>query len=65
MRYKHDTNLQRIEYIIFGTVKIILLIREFCSVCHFPQELLSKAMSDYELIDEFFYTLSNEDFNGK
>uniref|UniRef100_A0AAZ3Q3C2 Dynein heavy chain 1, axonemal n=1 Tax=Oncorhynchus tshawytscha TaxID=74940 RepID=A0AAZ3Q3C2_ONCTS len=29
------------------------------------EELLSKAMSDYELIDEFFYTLSNEDFNGK
>ncbi|XP_067102135.1 dynein axonemal heavy chain 1 [Osmerus mordax] len=29
------------------------------------EELLSKAMSDYELIDEFFYSLSNEDFNGK
>ncbi|KAM6980842.1 dynein axonemal heavy chain 1 [Aplochiton taeniatus] len=29
------------------------------------EELLSKAMTDYELIDEFFYSLSNEDFNGK
>ncbi|XP_041945152.1 dynein heavy chain 1, axonemal isoform X2 [Alosa sapidissima] len=29
------------------------------------EEVLSKAMSDYELIDEFFYSLSNEDFNAK
>lgn len=29
------------------------------------QDLLSKAMADYELIDEFFYNLSNEDFSGK
>lgn len=29
------------------------------------QGLLSKAMADYELIDEFFYNLSNEDFSGK
>ncbi|KAJ7998998.1 hypothetical protein DPEC_G00210820 [Dallia pectoralis] len=29
------------------------------------EETLTKAMSDYELIDEFFYSLSNEDINGK
>ncbi|KAI4880923.1 hypothetical protein NFI96_025448, partial [Prochilodus magdalenae] len=29
------------------------------------EEVLAKAMSDYELIDEFFYNLSNEDFNAK
>lgn len=29
------------------------------------QELLSKAMSDYDLLDEFFYSLSDEDFNEK
>lgn len=29
------------------------------------QELLSKAMADYDLIDEFFYNLTNEDFSGK
>ncbi|KAI7795154.1 dynein axonemal heavy chain 1 [Triplophysa rosa] len=29
------------------------------------EELLSKAMSDYELIDEFFYSLSNEDVTEK
>ncbi|MCJ8744212.1 hypothetical protein PDJAM_G00116030 [Pangasius djambal] len=29
------------------------------------EEILSKAMSDYELIDEFFYNLTNEDFTGK
>ncbi|KAL7843672.1 hypothetical protein AOLI_G00251840 [Acnodon oligacanthus] len=29
------------------------------------EEVLLKAMSDYELIDEFFYNLSNEDFNAK
>ncbi|XP_065097060.1 dynein axonemal heavy chain 1 [Paramisgurnus dabryanus] len=29
------------------------------------QELLSKAISDYDLIDEFFYSLSNEDVNEK
>ncbi|XP_030634236.1 dynein heavy chain 1, axonemal [Chanos chanos] len=29
------------------------------------EEILLKAMSDYELIDEFFYSLSNEDFNRK
>ncbi|XP_076846923.1 dynein axonemal heavy chain 1 isoform X2 [Brachyhypopomus gauderio] len=27
--------------------------------------VLSTALADYELIDEFFYNLSNEDFNGK
>ncbi|KAL6464354.1 hypothetical protein MHYP_G00266710 [Metynnis hypsauchen] len=29
------------------------------------EEVLVKAMSDYELIDDFFYNLSNEDFNAK
>ncbi|XP_028841933.1 dynein heavy chain 1, axonemal isoform X2 [Denticeps clupeoides] len=29
------------------------------------ERLLSKVMSDYELIDEFFYSLSNEDFKAK
>ncbi|XP_063071051.1 dynein axonemal heavy chain 1 [Engraulis encrasicolus] len=29
------------------------------------EEVLSKAMSDYELIDDFFYNLSNDDFNAK
>ncbi|XP_051768758.1 dynein axonemal heavy chain 1 [Ctenopharyngodon idella] len=29
------------------------------------EELLSKAMSDYDLMDEFFYSLSDEDFNEK
>ncbi|XP_027011591.1 dynein axonemal heavy chain 1 isoform X2 [Tachysurus fulvidraco] len=29
------------------------------------EEFVSKAMADYELIDEFFYNLSNEDFSGK
>ncbi|XP_062843095.1 dynein axonemal heavy chain 1 [Trichomycterus rosablanca] len=29
------------------------------------EEVLYKAMSDYELTDEFFYSLSNEDFNVK
>ncbi|XP_069045720.1 dynein axonemal heavy chain 1 isoform X1 [Lepisosteus oculatus] len=29
------------------------------------EELISKAMVDYELIDEFFYSLSTDDFNAK
>lgn len=29
------------------------------------QECLSKAMSDYDLIDEFFYSLSDEDVSEK
>ncbi|XP_066527086.1 dynein axonemal heavy chain 1 [Hoplias malabaricus] len=29
------------------------------------EEILSKAMTDYDLIDEFFYNLSNEDFTAK
>lgn len=29
------------------------------------QEILSKAMSDYDLIDEFYYSLSDEEFKEK
>jgi dynein heavy chain len=29
------------------------------------QELIDKAMSDYELIEEFNYNLSSDDFNAK
>ncbi len=29
------------------------------------QDCLSKAMSDYDLIDEFFYSLSDEDVSEK
>lgn len=29
------------------------------------QELLSKTVADYELLDEFFYNLTNEDFSAK
>ncbi|KAL0978572.1 hypothetical protein UPYG_G00172390 [Umbra pygmaea] len=32
---------------------------------HAQEELITKAMSDYELIDDFVYSLSNEDLNGK
>jgi len=29
------------------------------------QELIDKAMDDYELIEEFYYNLSTDDFNAK
>lgn len=29
------------------------------------QELIDKAMQDYELIEEFYYNLSTDDFNAK
>ena len=29
------------------------------------QELINKAMLDYELIEEFFYSISADDFNAK
>ena len=29
------------------------------------QEQIDKAMDDYELIEEFFYNLSQDDFNAK
>ncbi|TTB85611.1 Dynein heavy chain 1, axonemal [Bagarius yarrelli] len=29
------------------------------------EDLMSKSMADYDLIDEFLYNLSNEDFSGK
>lgn len=29
------------------------------------QELIDKAMQDYELIEEFFYNLTADDFNAK
>ena len=29
------------------------------------QELIDKAMEDYELIEEFYYNLSTDDFNAK
>ena len=30
-----------------------------------PQELIDKAMTDYELIEEFYYNLSQDDFSAK
>lgn len=29
------------------------------------QEHIDKAMADYDLIEEFFYNLSTDDFNAK
>lgn len=29
------------------------------------KDFLSKAMADYELLDDFHYNLTNEDFSGK
>jgi dynein heavy chain len=29
------------------------------------QERIAKVVDDYEVIDEFLYNLSNEDFNDK
>jgi dynein heavy chain len=31
----------------------------------FEQEKIDKAMDDYELIEEFYYNLSTDDFNAK
>ena len=35
-------------------------LRDWCA-----QELIDKAMDDYELIEEFYYNLSTDDFNAK
>ena len=29
------------------------------------QELIDKAMQDYELIEEFYYSLSTDDYNAR
>ncbi len=29
------------------------------------QSLIDQAMSDYDMIDDYYYTLSNEDFNNR
>lgn len=29
------------------------------------QSLIDQAMSDYDMIDEYYYTLSNDDFNNR
>ncbi|KAK2152282.1 hypothetical protein LSH36_335g03002 [Paralvinella palmiformis] len=34
-------------------------------VLHEHQDLIDKAMADYELIEEFYYNLSTDDFNAK
>lgn len=35
------------------------------NVIIFEQEKIDKAMDDYELIEEFYYNLSTDDFNAK
>ena len=34
-------------------------------VLHEKQDLIKKAMVDYELIEEFYYSISADDFNAK
>lgn len=34
--------------------------------CHLPlQDRIAKVMEDYQVLDEFFYSLSMDDFNDK
>lgn len=34
--------------------------------CHLPlQDRIGKVMEDYQVLDEFFYSLSMDDFNDK
>lgn len=58
-----EDNLTFVDLINFSVPWGFFLI--VLKLIQFKQEKIDKAMDDYELIEEFYYNLSTDDFNAK
>lgn len=52
-----------------NTIEELTAMREYIDgipeILEEQQETIDRALADYDMIDEFFYNLSNDDFNAK